>query len=274
MVQADKDAQVAQIKEVISFLDNKAARSQALEILLSLTGTVEQRAHFLETEATKRLLRLILDQEASTGEHNLSLQLLTNLCQDKPFVLQAVSLNVARRIFEFLMRNVTKDTGKSESAGSQAVFNEDALSYDVEGKFVQSIQLAFMLISNVTMVEEGQRHVLGLDGDPKLKGAIIENFFGMFHYFADKPEFDFMANVLANVSAHKEGRETLIEEGMLTKIVEMVKTQAKRGQLANAQRLKHLLECTRNCCFEYEKYEKDFQQSDLLDQLFIILINI
>ena len=63
-----------------------------------------------------------------------------------------------------------------------------------------------MLITNITMVEEGQRHVLGLDGDAKLKGALMENFFGMFHYFSEKPEFDFMANVLANVSSHKEGR--------------------------------------------------------------------
>ena len=55
--------------------------------------------------------------------------------------------------------------------------------YDVEGKFVQTIQLAFMLITNVTMVEEGQKHVLGLDGDSKLKGAVVENFFGMFNYF-------------------------------------------------------------------------------------------
>jgi len=50
--------------------------------------------------------------------------------------LQAISLNVARRIFEFLMRNVNKDTAKSQAAGSQAVFNPDALSYEVEGKFV------------------------------------------------------------------------------------------------------------------------------------------
>lgn len=108
--------------------------------------------------------------------------------------------------------------------------------------------------------------MLGLDGDSKLVGAIMENFFGMFSYFIDKPEFDFMANVLSNVSSLKEGREFLIEEGMLTKCVAMAKEQAKRGPiLANAQRLKHLIECIRNCCFEYEKYEADFVQSDLLD---------
>ena len=129
--------------------------------------------------------------------------------------------------------------------------------YEVaDAKFVQSIQLAFMFITNVTMVDEGKRHLLGLDGDIKLKGAIMENFFEMFTYFTEKPEFDFMANVLSNVSSLQEGRVFLIEEGMLAKIVAIAKEQAKRvPALVNKQRLKHLIECIRNCCFEYEKYE-------------------
>jgi hypothetical protein len=46
------------------------------------------------------------------------LQLLTNLSQDKAFVLQAIELNAARRIFEFLMRNVTQKTKEEASSGS------------------------------------------------------------------------------------------------------------------------------------------------------------
>lgn len=78
----------------------------------------------------------------------------------------------------------------------------------------------------------------------------------------------------------KEGREFIIEKEMLSKIVGMAKDFAKEASkgssstAANAHRLKHLLECIRNCCFEYEKYEKDFIQMDLLDSLFIILINV
>lgn len=135
----------------------------------------------------------------------MALQLLTNLSQDKALVLQLVSLNVARRIFEFLMRNVTAQRAK-EGMGSEAVFISEAQVLEVEGKFVKSVQLAFMLITNVTMHEEGQKHVLGLDADEKLKGAILENFFGMFNHFSSKSEFDFMANVLSNLSSLKEGR--------------------------------------------------------------------
>jgi len=96
-----------------------------------------------------------------------------------------------------------------------------------DAAFVKSIQLAFMFLTNLTVDESGQSHILGLDGDIKLKGAIMENFFGMFIYFKESTEFDFMANVLSNVSSLKAGREFLIEEGMLAKIVNMAKDLAK-----------------------------------------------
>jgi hypothetical protein len=108
------------------------------------------------------------------------------------------------------MRNVTQKTTK-EGAGSLAVFHDDIKVYEVKDtEFVKSIQLAFMFLTNLTMDESGQSHVLGLDGDIKLKGAIMENFFGMFMYFKESTEFDFMANVLSNVSSHKVGREFLL----------------------------------------------------------------
>lgn len=85
--------------------------------------------------------------------------------------------------------------------------------YEVkDAKSVQTIQLAFMFMTNVSMVEEGQKHIIGLDADEKLKGAILENFFEMFSYFFTKSEFDFVANILSNISALKAGREFLVEE--------------------------------------------------------------
>ena len=127
------------------------------------------------------------------------------------------------------MRNVTPGTIKEKgSAGSQAIFVPQEQVYEVkDAKFVHSIQLAFMFITNLSMTVEGQKHILGEDGDPKLKGAILENFFEMFNYFAMKTEFDFVANILSNVSALKVGREFLIEEKMFSKIVLMVKDNVK-----------------------------------------------
>jgi hypothetical protein len=96
----------------------------------------------------------------------------------------------------------------------------------------------------------------------------------MFQYFSTRPEFDFVANILSNLSSLKEGRKHLIEDGVFKKVVSMVKEMVKASPKSNEQRLKHLLECIRNCCFEYESYEADFVQDGLLDALTVILINI
>ena len=65
-----------------------------------------------------------------------------------------------------------------------------------------------MLYTNLTILEDGQKHLLG---EGKTKGAIIENLVGMFNYFKTNPTFDFVSNILANVSALKDGRKFIIE---------------------------------------------------------------
>ena len=98
----------------------------------------------------------------------------------------------------------------------------------------------------------------------------MENFFGMFNYFGAKAEFDFVANILANVSSLKEGRQLLIEKEIFKQVILTVK---ENKAALGSHRRKHLLESIRNCCFEYEKYQQDFVQIDLLDSLIIMLIN-
>lgn len=66
-----------------------------------------------------------------------------------------------------------------------------------------------MLLSNVANMENGQRHILGTD--PKTRGTILENLVGMFTYFRTGEMFDFVANILANVSSLKEGRTWMIQ---------------------------------------------------------------
>jgi hypothetical protein len=66
-----------------------------------------------------------------------------------------------------------------------------------------------MLLSNVAMAETGQNHILG--NDKKTRGSIIENLCGMFTYFRSSEMFDFVSNILANVSSLKAGRQWMIE---------------------------------------------------------------
>ena len=69
-----------------------------------------------------------------------------------------------------------------------------------------------MFLTNLTILESGQKHLLG---EGKTKGAILENIIGMFNFFKTNPTFDFVSNILANVSSLAAGRRFLIENRQL-----------------------------------------------------------
>lgn len=200
------------------------------------------------------------------------LQILINLAQDKAFIEECIALNVGRRIFDWLMKNVKQDTS-GENAGSSAQIVEDQKTeeggttkvYEVNAQFAGPIQCAFMFLTNLTIVDQGQTHLLG---EGKTKGAIIENLFGMFNYFKQNPTFDFIANILANISALKLGRKFLIENNMVGPLADLALDREK----TNDHRRKQLLACLRNVCFEYEDYEADFVQLDLVKKLSKLLV--
>jgi hypothetical protein len=81
--------------------------------------------------------------------------------------------------------------------------------YEIKAGQANSIQSAVMLLSNVSQQEIGQIHLLG--SDAKTRGAIFENLVGMYTYFRTSEMFDFVSNILSNVSSMKEGRCWMIE---------------------------------------------------------------
>lgn len=126
--------------------------------------------------------------------------------------------------------------------------------------------MCMMLLTNVTIGEEGQKHLIG---DGKTKGIILDNLFGMFCYFLKSNIFDFIANVLANVSGLKEGREVIVEQAnMLPRLLDML-----RWDKVNAHRRTHIIECVRNVAFEYEAMEARFLDSGIVKELAQILAN-
>lgn len=121
-----------------------------------------------------------------------------------------------------------------------------------------------MLLTNVTVSEDGQKHVLG-EGQ-KTRGLILDNLFGMFCYFLKSGVFDFIANILANVTALKEGRVILMEQNMLPKIIDML-----RWNKVSLHRRKHLIETLRNIAFGYDDCEAKFIEFHLVKELGYIL---
>ena len=57
------EAVAAQMTEVISYLENKQARGEALKIILGYTSTVEHRSMFIGKDLSKQLLRLVIEPE-------------------------------------------------------------------------------------------------------------------------------------------------------------------------------------------------------------------
>lgn len=136
---------------------------------------------------------------------------------------------------------------------TKAAFREDEKIYEIrhiaggkveEQKIHDVIELCNMLLSNITISEEGQKHLIG---EGKTKGLIVENLFGMFSYFLKSATFDFISNVLGNITGLKEGRELIFEHKIFPKIVDMV-----RYDKVNHHRRRHLLDSIRNLAFDYE----------------------
>lgn len=106
---------------------------------------------------------------------------------------------------------------------TSAFYNKTDNAYEIKGLSkaqCHAIELMIMILSNVTIEEEGRKHLLG---EGRLRGAIIENLFSMSSFFIKNGVFDFVANILSNFSNLREGRRYMIENKMLPKITEMLK---------------------------------------------------
>lgn len=93
----------------------------------------------------------------------------------------------------------------------------------------------------------------------------------MFTYFRTGEMFDFVANILANVSSLKEGRTWMIEHSK--NILSPVFLLLQDPEIS-AHRTKHLIETVRNVCFEYETFEKDFLQMEIVQLICRFLVKV
>jgi len=197
-------------------------------------------------------------------------------------------LNVAQRIYEILKENVKQDlknevlSGDAEAKNvrldpAQGVFElvPKATKIDpktgqavLDDKSEQAIEHCFMLLSNVTAVEAGQRHVLGIEGEGKFKYIIVESVFGMFCYFSKNTSFDFVANIMANLACLGEGRSFMIDHQYIEAVVVQMVTK-----YMNPHRRKYLQACLRNLLFEYAAYESKFLEMNVPRDVCKVLID-
>ena len=104
------------MKQVLLFLESKEARGQALQIIQGYTGTAQNRQLFVGLELCKKILRLMGEDDVDAEVANAAFSILINLAQEQSYIEECIQLNVARRVFDFLMKNVRPDQSQQFSA--------------------------------------------------------------------------------------------------------------------------------------------------------------
>lgn len=106
-----------------------------------------------------------------------------------------------------------------------------------------------MALTNLTISEEGQKKYLNVE-EEAVKGIrflqMMDKYLGNVYL----TEFDFFSNIIANVSALKEGRVLLLD-------LKIFKVLLGNLDKLNNMKLLNSLRMIRNCCFEWEKHDDD-----------------
>ena len=98
--------EIEQMKAVLGFLEQEKTVSQALDIILPYTGTAQTRQLFVGLNLCKEMLKLIANEDLPLILASSVFQILVNVAQDQSFITECIELNVGRRVFDFLMKNV------------------------------------------------------------------------------------------------------------------------------------------------------------------------
>lgn len=195
---------------------------------------------------------LDLEDEQVLGK---TLNCLINFANESYWIDRLAEEGIARKVFAVLKVKVKPDT--QEVVAPIKIMETAPVTYEVEREG-GTIQSCFMLLANLSATEGGQKHLLGTD---KSTGLILSNLISMFSYFIKNTAFDFVANILSNITNLKEGRKYIIEHKSLDSIMKLLMlgpSVEESEKLMSAHRRKHLLSTLRNVMFEYEHYEKDF----------------
>lgn len=125
MVEASASEQQEQLKQVLTYLQKKEARSAALDIILAYSANKEQRDLFDDLDVCKALLRLLPEDDLPVCLKVA--QCLVNFSVDHQTEL--VSLNVAGRVFDFLKDRVQMN--KTAEQATHGQYNEGEQVYEV-----------------------------------------------------------------------------------------------------------------------------------------------
>ena len=230
----------------------------------------------VETDICRIFIREV---EAENENRDLVLQIMINLSGDELFQNKFLEYNSIYRICNLLYKKINKESINEDSNLKKEVdifayqhglldpenYNENIkIKFSLEKYLIESdaisnteqstgifkeIPLYLMILSNLTITEEGQKKFLNIE-DEKIKGIVFMKIMGTFFDHIYEVEFDFCANLLGNATALKEGRVMLLE-------LQVFKIFLVHFDKMNNHKIVNVLRLIRNCCFEFENFSEE-----------------
>jgi predicted nucleic acid-binding Zn finger protein len=236
----------------------------------------------------------ILESE-DCDEEELLLQIIINLSSEPKLQSIFIQLNAIYRITTLLFKKISSEMKNKEknknkiddpydlTALLQSAEKEDSFKQknDLEIKYIEekyvissenllnktnfaTIPFYFMILSNLTLTEEGQKKFLNLENE-KIKGIVFMKILEQFFDYIYHEEFDFCSSLLANISSVKEGRRMILE-------LKIFKIFLIHFDKLNNFKMLNILRIFRNCCFEFEEFQTELLVND--SKLFNLLIKV
>lgn len=258
-------------------------------MLLSLIDNEEMRKVLVDTDICRVIIREV---EADNDNRESVLQIMINLSGDELFQKKFIEFNSIYRICNLLYQMLPKEldsdknqlkkevdlfamehglienTEKESSKNLKVNFHMekyliDSKKPDGSNPVFKEIPYYLMILTNLTISEEGQKKFLNLE-DEKIQGVVFMKIMEKFFDYIYSDEFDFCANLLANATALKEGRIMLLE-------LQVFKIFLLHFDKMNNHKIINTLRLFRNCCFEFEKFKEDLLVYNVNLFLFLII---
>jgi hypothetical protein len=231
---------------------------------------------------------MIREVEADNDNRDLVLQIMINLSGDELFQTRLLEFNSIYRISNLLYQKMPKEINSNSNSDKEnlqreidlfamehGLYNNEKNQENIKIKFsmekyqidseankelfnrnnnnsnkvFKEIPYYLMILSNLTISDEGQKKFLNVEDD-KIKGVVFMKILEKFFDNIYSTEFDFCSNLLANATALKDGRILLLE-------LKIFKIFLKSFEKMNNHKIVNTLRLFRNCCFEFEGFKEE-----------------
>ncbi|OQR93069.1 hypothetical protein ACHHYP_02939 [Achlya hypogyna] len=228
-----------EMQELVGFLSSPRAdlRQSAMQLALGLTATDAGVLSLIKADAVKALCRLVSDVNTIARD---AIHALVNMTATHPVACEtALKFDIVNR----LMNQLDSDFAHKD--------------------------LSMMLLANVTTTPDGAKALVANDAKYKVREVILQKLTMLFLESEPEPEgidlatgepkwdddYQYIANVLANITQLEEGRDFLLQmRQSSTPPKALVEVLLPQIHSPNVVRRRGIVQAVRNLCFDSDNH--------------------